>query len=493
MSEQSVGIVMRTRDRAMFLRRALASVAAQTHSDWQLVIVNDGGDPGPLAEVVAAAALPEGRLQVIGNAASRGRAAAFNQGLAALTTRFVACLDDDDTWDPGFLAALVAFHAQNAPLVPDLGGVAAQVTALREDLEPDAEGRMQIVPLGIDGLPNAFGRTDFLFNPIAYATYRQDLYPVQWLLERAAVAAVGGFPEAFEVMEDRAFMMRFLEHRRIALLDRPLAFHHRRIRRGADTGRSAALNTLDNPSYDWRRFADLAQHTTTTPDGAPEAALAGLIRAVGAAAVRELNAETSALWHKIDGEAAGLRARIAALEARLSADAPPAPAPDAACALWSLWAAVGDHAIGWPLGVGVAFLGRLSISHTGPDEGLLVHAAPDRREAVVQVPQTGSWCALELDLAGLAAPGRGLRVDLMAALPGGGLFQTGVARRLPSGKFELAAAHVHAAGDAAAVVVTRCLASDLLRPEARPKFSIVLPRQARNLRLHLHHLSVAPE
>ncbi len=38
----SVDIVMRTKDRPVFLARALDDVLAQTFTDWRLTIVNDG-------------------------------------------------------------------------------------------------------------------------------------------------------------------------------------------------------------------------------------------------------------------------------------------------------------------------------------------------------------------------------------------------------------------------------------------------------------------
>jgi hypothetical protein len=260
----------------------------------------------------------------------------------------------------------------------------------------------------------------------------------------------------------------------------------------ADAGQTAEFNTLDNPSYDWRRFSDLALPTLTTPADAPEAALAGLIRAAAAAVVRELNDETSALWHKIDGEAAGLRAAVRAVEGRLGAR-PPLAAPDGAAAAWSLWDAVGPGVVGFPLGIGVPFLGRLSLSHKGGADGLLFHADPARREAILQVPQTGDWCALELDLAGLAAPGVALWLDLGAWLAGGGLIQTAIVRTLAGGEgIEMAEAHVHAAQGAEGLRLRRHLAADLIDPARRPRLSIVLPRQAANLRLHLHELAVTP-
>ena len=39
-----VGIVVRTRHRPAFLRGALADIAAQTHTDRRIVVVDDGGD-----------------------------------------------------------------------------------------------------------------------------------------------------------------------------------------------------------------------------------------------------------------------------------------------------------------------------------------------------------------------------------------------------------------------------------------------------------------
>lgn len=496
----SVGVVTRTRDRPLFVARALRAVLDQTHSNWRIVLVNDGGDAAQLRARIhdegLDARLPPERLTILDNPVSRGRAAAFNQGLAALDSDFVACLDDDDSWDPGFLTELLAFHAANAALIPDLGGVAAAVTAIREDIVTAPDGSQQIARLGEEGLPNAFRRGDFLLGPIAYATYRHDLYPVQWLLKRQAVADLGGFPEAFEVMEDRAFLVRFVQHWRIAMLDRPLAFHHRRLRRSEDGSQSADLNTIDNPSYDWRRFSDLALPGLTTPPGAaPD--LPQLLRAVGASVVRELNDETSALWHKLNGEAQALHARLDAVEARLPGAPAAVPEPRTETPLWSLWDAVGPADIGYPIAAAHPFLGRFTLSYAGPEGGLLVHGAPARRVFQLQVPLTGDWCALELSLAGLsglAASGQRLGIDLQLSLPGGGLLETvliapegGLRGR---GRHRLIEPHVHAAPEGVVTRITRHFDVAVLHAHPQAKFSIVLPRQASNLRLRLHDLAV---
>lgn len=492
-----VGIVIRTRDRPLFVTRALHSVLAQTFPDWQVVLVNDGGDREVLDRAIAGAGLaphfaPGRRMRALHHARSVGRSDAFNRGAEALATEFVCCLDDDDTWSPDFLAALVAFFDATRALTPDLGGVAAQVTAIREDIRT-IDGHEVLVPQGEDGLPNSFRRGEFFLNPIAYATYRQDVYPVQWMLNRQAALAVGGFPSDFNVMEDRAFMTRFLEHWRLAILDRPLAFHHRRVRRSGDTAQSVVLNTLDNPSYDWRLYADLSRVPVNT---GPEAAVTpALLRAVAATLLKEVNDETSALWHKLNGDGQALGARLDRLlapgglqDTRLHIDIPHERRH------WSLWTVLGDE-IGYRLGAGTPFLERLVISMPQTPPGLAAHGSHAQRRLTVQVPQTGDWCALELDLSGLAPAGAGLRIDAVVSVFEGALLESALSQAIRDDRGKRAhrmhAVHVHGCAPGGLMRLRRDFSAAELAEGETPKFSLALPRQALNFRLTCHDLVVS--
>lgn len=501
-----VGIVVRTRDRPLFVARALQAVLGQTSTDWALALVNDGGDAKPLNAAIEDAGLQgafdDGRMTLMSLPRSIGRSAAFNHGARALDTQFVCCLDDDDTWDPGFVENLLAFHDQTRPLAPDLGGVACLVTAIREDIITQADGTQAIVVQGTDTLPHAFRRDDFFLNPIAYATYRHDLYPVQWMLDREAVLKAGGFPVDFSVMEDRAFMARFLQTWRVAILDQHLAFHHRRVRRSGDTTQTVDMNTLDNPSYDWRLYSDLARIAVNTPPQGPgdqpiSAALAGdLIRASATTIVKELNDETSALWHKLNGEAMSLRARIDTLDARLGAVDPVEDiqtAPDDR--EWSLWDQVGERDQGFPLSVKSPFLDRFTLSMAQDQDGLLFHASVSQRRAVVQIPATHNFAALEFSLAGLADRHGGLKVEFIIGAADGFLFQTALSlwvRDLLGRKSHVfEQSHVHSCQPGGAIRIQRIFPADLLARTDAPKLSIILPRQARNFRLRCHDLVVS--
>lgn len=499
----AVGVVIRTRDRPLFVSRALRAVFAQTHQNWKIALVNDGGARAPLEAAIetlkreGTAPGPD-RLEVIHRAKSQGRSAAFNLGLTTLDTAFVTCLDDDDTWTPDFMESLLAFHARLAPDVPDLGGVLAMVTALREEID-GADGTQTLVPLGEDWLPHSFRRREAFIDPVAYAAYRQDLYPVQWMLKRQAVVETGGFPESFTVMEDRAFMLQFLQHWRLALLDRPLAFHHRRVRRKEDTLQTVEMNTLDNPSYDWRLFAELAKlplhgPATDAADAPVPAALGKLIRATATTVLKELNDETSALWHKIDGEARNLAKRLTEVEALVARGEQASPLErDIETECFALAAHLGPKDLGFALSPGIPFAGRFEMSMATEGRGLLMHWSGDAQRFAIQVPQTGDWAALELDLEGYLGSSAGLACTLVTESGTGFLFETALSlQTTQNGRIahRLAHHHVHHCPGNQCVTIRHDFPRHHLLEGTRPRLSIILPRQAANFRLVLRDLMV---
>jgi Glycosyl transferase family 2/Polysaccharide pyruvyl transferase len=97
-----VSVVLPTRNRPEQLARALPSVLAQRYERWQLVVVDDGTDPGTRAVVEAVdderVALVEGPQQ--------GASAARNAGLDRASGEVVCYLDDDNVMHPGWLQAV---------------------------------------------------------------------------------------------------------------------------------------------------------------------------------------------------------------------------------------------------------------------------------------------------------------------------------------------------------------------------------------------------
>lgn len=110
----AVSVIIPTYNHARFLRPALASVRAQTFTDWEAIVVNNHSEDDTV-EVVAAFNDPRIRLVNFRNhgviAASR------NEGLRQASGNLIAFLDSDDTWHPHKLERCVEALTDGLDLV----------------------------------------------------------------------------------------------------------------------------------------------------------------------------------------------------------------------------------------------------------------------------------------------------------------------------------------------------------------------------------------
>ena len=107
-----VSVIIPTYNRAGPVVRAVDSVLAQTFSDFELIVVDDGSTDNT-AEALATC---QGRLTLICRPHG-GVSAARNSGLAAARGELIALLDSDDYWRPEKLAAQVRFFDEHPEAV----------------------------------------------------------------------------------------------------------------------------------------------------------------------------------------------------------------------------------------------------------------------------------------------------------------------------------------------------------------------------------------
>jgi glycosyltransferase involved in cell wall biosynthesis len=103
----AISIVMPLYNKAGQVLKTIASVTAQTVSDWELVVVDDGSTDGGPALVRA---LGDPRIRVVSQT-NAGVSAARNRGIELASAELIAFLDADDLWLPQFLAAILALQA----------------------------------------------------------------------------------------------------------------------------------------------------------------------------------------------------------------------------------------------------------------------------------------------------------------------------------------------------------------------------------------------
>jgi glycosyltransferase involved in cell wall biosynthesis len=188
----TVSIIVRTKDRPTLLRRALASVAAQTYRPLEAVVVNDGGlplDESALREALGDVPL---RLETLPN--STGRAHAANVGLSLAGGAWIGFLDDDDELMPRHVLTLV-----NAAVLTGSPVVYSDCETVERELAPDG------TILREQSRGRFFLSRDFSADVLLFENY----IPLMCLLySREAIAGIGGFDETLELFEDWEFNIR---------------------------------------------------------------------------------------------------------------------------------------------------------------------------------------------------------------------------------------------------------------------------------------------
>ena len=213
----TVAVITRTKDRNIFLRRAIESVSNQTFQNYVHVIVCDGGNIDEARRTVDRSVADKRKTVLIDNVRNRGMEAASNIGVGQSRSDFIAIHDDDDTWHPDFLARSVEFLAGDRGAVYE--GVVTNSWHVSEEVgakgliirDKQPYGRFQNVRIIDMAATN-------LFPPIAF------------LFRRSIYEKVGGFDEGLPVLGDWDFNLRVLAVGNIAVIPDALAnYHHRDV------------------------------------------------------------------------------------------------------------------------------------------------------------------------------------------------------------------------------------------------------------------------
>lgn len=180
-----VSVIISTYNRAAFLEEAIESVLAQTYSDYELIVADDGSSD-ETAERVAAFGNAVRYLQL----AHSGRPSVVrNRALEFARGDLVAFLDDDDRWLPEKLQRQVAlFAGDSAPgfVYSDMRFLSAG--ALSEPV-----------------LTAAQKRSGYIFDDLLRDCF---IHPSTIVVRHSLLDATGGFDETFASAEDYDLWLR---------------------------------------------------------------------------------------------------------------------------------------------------------------------------------------------------------------------------------------------------------------------------------------------
>ena len=108
-----VSIVLPTYNGLPYLREAIESVRAQTFTNWELIVIDDGSTDDSVGWLES---LGEARLRVLASEHIAHRARLRNRGIAAARAPWIAFIDSDDRWKADKLERQLAYHAARSDL-----------------------------------------------------------------------------------------------------------------------------------------------------------------------------------------------------------------------------------------------------------------------------------------------------------------------------------------------------------------------------------------
>lgn len=198
-------------NKAPYVRKAVESVLAQTYTDWELWVVDDGStDRG--GDIVSG--FSDNRIHLI-RQTNAGVGAARNRGVALSTAPLLCFLDADDWWEPTFLEEMAGVIERN----PDAGIYGTSYYIVKN-------GKKRIAPIGVD---EGFTEGEINYCQVYAKTLCMPLWTGAVCMPRAVFDEFGGFPTGIKLGEDFLLWIHIALKHKVVLLNKPLSNYNQDV------------------------------------------------------------------------------------------------------------------------------------------------------------------------------------------------------------------------------------------------------------------------
>lgn len=196
-----ISVILPTYNRRELLLRAIDSVLSQTHSELEVIVVDDASGDGTQTAVLE---LHDERIRYVRLPENAGACAARNRGLAMARGEYIAFQDSDDVFHPAKLEKQLAYLLETGADV-----TACAMNRVRWD------GAEEVFPANAENRPLAY--PELLL---------ENLCSTQCILARAEVFEAVRFDEQLPRLQDWDVMLRISRQFRVMLDARPLVDVH---------------------------------------------------------------------------------------------------------------------------------------------------------------------------------------------------------------------------------------------------------------------------
>lgn len=206
-----ISVVIPLYNKELSIQRAINSVLNQTEQDFEIIVVNDGSTDKS-AELVANFTV-DSRIRLF-HQENLGVSVARNRGVAEARSDFIAFLDADDEWLPGFLNAIInlsqLFRSKSVFATTYFFMNNGGETFLPKTAKLDRENAQFVINDYLSIL-----RIGLPFNSSSFA------------VKKKVFLDLGGFEKGLKYKEDVDFWIRLSLHYDIVFDSTPLAIYHR--------------------------------------------------------------------------------------------------------------------------------------------------------------------------------------------------------------------------------------------------------------------------
>lgn len=241
-------VVMPLYNKAPYVAKAIGSVLAQSLTDYELVIMDDGSMDDSFAMALQSM---EGHPQChIYRQANGGVSVARNNAVALSQGEYLCFLDADDWWEPTFLEEM----SKMIEAFPDAGVYGTNYTIVNE-----TKRKTHVATVGVE---QGFEGGYINYCQVYAKTLAMPLWTGAVCMPRQMFEEMGGFPKGIKLGEDFMLWIRVSLKYQVAFLNKPLSNYNQDV-----DAVNRGVGRLHNPEHHmlWN-LGFLSEEEKTNPD-----------------------------------------------------------------------------------------------------------------------------------------------------------------------------------------------------------------------------------
>lgn len=202
-------------NKAPYVAKAIGSVLAQTFTDYELVIMDDGSKDDSF-EIAKEAINGQGHCHLF-HQQNAGVSMARNNAVALSQGEYLCFLDADDWWNPMFLEEM----SKLIDAFPEAGIYGTSYTIVNE-----SKHKTRVASIGVE---QGFEKGYINYCQVYAKTMYMPLTSISVAIPRIVFDEMGGFPQGIKLGEDFLLWIRVALKHKVAFLNKPLAYYNQDV------------------------------------------------------------------------------------------------------------------------------------------------------------------------------------------------------------------------------------------------------------------------